>query len=296
VYVGGQSVIAALKRDGDGATPGRLTSDGCLAQAPSTTCDNVAGSTKGSAPGANGSGIAIAPDGANVYTADLSGSRVGVIRREAGGGLTFDGCLANTGNTSCDAVAGATRGQAPGILRPRGVAVAPNGKSVYVVSDTPGSAVAFARFVPPPPPGPQPEPQPEPQPVAPAPVVPPAFGGIALTVKTVAIDSKGRGTLKLPCPAAAQGPCAGSGVVRSAAKIALRGAGSSRKIQTLARFKFSDIQPGATKRVRFKLTRKARSLVRRRKTLKAVVTITAHDTRNADLKTSRKVTLKARKR
>ncbi len=299
VYVGGQGATAAFKRDGEGATPGRLTSDGCLAQPGQTTCDNVAGSTKGTAPTASVSGMAIAPDGANVYTSDLAGSRVGSLRREGGGGLTFDGCLANTGTTTCDAVAGATHGQAPGIPRPRGVAVAPNGQSVYVVSDSPGSAVAFARFVPPPPPEPQPQPPPaggEPPP--PATVVPPAFAGIKLTVKTVTIDSKGRGTLKVPCPALAQGPCAGSGVVNSAQKIALRTAGSTprKKIQRLARLKFTGIQPGATKKVRFKLTRKARRYVVRKRTVKSVVTITAHDSRNVDAKTKARVTLKASKR
>ena len=301
VYVGGQSMTAVFKRDGDGATPGRLTSDGCIAQAPSTTCDNVAGSTKGSTPAANASGIAIAPDGANVYTAHSSGSRVGSFRREASGGLTFDGCLANTGNTSCDAVAGATHGQAPGIERPRGLTVAPNGETLYVVSDVPGSAVAFARFVPPPPPPPPPEqPQPpaggEPPPAGTA--VPPAFAGLALTTRTVVIDSKGRGILRVPCPAAAQGPCAGTGVVNSAQRIALRAAGSTprKRIQRLARFRFSNIQPGTTKRVRFTLTRKAFRLLKRKRSLKSVVSTTAHDSRNADVTKRRRVTLKVRSR
>jgi hypothetical protein len=161
-----------------------------------------------------------------------------------------------------------------------------------VVSDTPGSAVAFARFVPPPPPAPEPQPQP------PAgggpPGVPAPFGGITLTVRTVTIDSKGRGTLTLPCPAAAQGACAGTGIVSSASKITLRAA-ARRKIQRLARFKFSGIQPGATKKVRFKLTRKAFSYVRRKRSVRSVVSLTAHDSRNTDQKTTRKVTLKKRR-
>jgi hypothetical protein len=177
------------------------------------------------------------------------------------------------------------------------VAVAPNGKSVYVVSDSPGSAVAFARFVPPPPLEPQPSPGGGESP-PPETVVPPAFAGIELTPKTVTIDSKGRGTFKVPCPAQALGPCAGSGVVNSAQKIALRTAGSKprKKIQRLARLKFTGIQPGTTKKVRFKLTRKARRYLVRKRKLKSVVTITAHDSRNADAKTRSRATLKASKR
>ena len=113
-----------------------------------------------------------------------------------------------------------------------------------MVSDSPGSAVAFARCA-----------------TAAArtaaaaapgrrvtasrPVVLPAFAGIKLTVKTVTIDSKGRGTLKVPCPALARGPCAGTGVVNSV-KIALRTAGSTprKKIQRLARLKFRGYSPG----------------------------------------------------
>ena len=287
VYVSGQATLAAFKRDGSGATPGRLTSDGCLASPGSGFCDAVAGNTKGTALAATGGGIAISSDGANVYTPDLAGSRIGVFKRDAAGGLSFDGCLADTGNTSCDAVAGATHGQAPGIFRPRHVAVAPSGSALYAVSASPGSAVAFARFVPPPP-------------VPPGlPVLAPAFGGVSVRGKTVLINARGRGAITVGCPALAQGACAGRGVIRSAAKIRLPASASGRarkRIRRLATFRFSAIQAGTSKKVRFKLTKKARRLLFRKRRLRSVVSVSAHDSRNVDSATRKTMTLRARRK
>jgi DNA-binding beta-propeller fold protein YncE len=280
VYVGGQSTVAVFRRDGGGPTPGHLTSEGCLAKTPSGACDGVAGPTHGSSLGASGSGLAISPDGASLYTADLSGSLIGVFRVDAAGALAFDGCLADTGTPTCDAVPGATHGQAPGILRPRSVSVAPNGSAVYAVSDSPGSAVAFARFVPAP---------------APPPPSPPAFAGASLAKRTIRINPRGRGVLAIACPALAQGPCSGRAVIKSASKIALPAA-KRKRIRRLARVSFSGVQAGATKDVRFRVSKRVRRLVFRKRKLKAVTALTAHDSRNTSVTTRTRVTLRPKRR
>ena len=294
LYVAGQGFLAALKRDGSGPTPNRLTSDGCLAQTMSATCDAVPGNTHGRSLGASAKGIAISADGKDVYTTDFAGSLVAVFSRDAAGGLTFDGCRANTGTATCDTVAGSTQGQAPGLFRPSSVVVAPNDAAVYAASDNPGSVVAFSRFVPPPatPPagaptggGPPPE----------QPSLPPAFAGLTLKRGSLTIDSKGRGKVSLSCPAAAQGACAGSGVFNSATKIVLRDARAKKKIQKLATFKFKNVAPGRTAKVPFKLSRKALRLLRRKRTLKSVLTVTAHDSRGVNVKSTARETLKIRK-
>jgi DNA-binding beta-propeller fold protein YncE len=284
VYVSGQTALAAFKRDGGGATPSRIASDGCIAPAGFATCDAVSGGTHGSALGGRSKGLAVSPDGVNVYTTDFGSSLVASFKRDAAGALTFDGCLANTGTTTCDAVAGSTRGQAPGILRPAGLAIAPNGTSLYAVSDNPGSAVAFARYVPP---------TAAPQPPT---VTSPPFAGVRLVAaRTLWLDRKGRGSLKVACPALAQGTCAGRGSIRSARKIALRAA-ANRRIQTFARFRFSALRPGTTKTVRFKLSRRPLRLLLKTRTLKAVVAVTAHDSRGSNRTKRAATTLKVRRR
>ncbi|HEX6652852.1 MAG TPA: hypothetical protein VF072_08925 [Thermoleophilaceae bacterium] len=278
VYVGGQGQLAVFRRDGGGSTPGRLTSEGCLAAVGSAACDGAGGSTHGRSLGANSSGLAISADGASLYTADLSGSLIGVFRVDPTGALAFDGCLADTGTSTCDAVPGATHGQAPGILRPRSVSVAPNGSAVYAVSDVPGSAVAFARFVPAPPP----------PPLA-------AFAGVSLAKRTIRINSRGRGVLAIACPALAQGPCGGRAVIKSASKIALPAA-QRKRIRRLARVSFSGVQAGATKNVRFRVSKRVRRLVFRKRKLKAVASLTAHDSRNASVTSRTRVTLRPKRR
>ncbi|MET0557189.1 MAG: hypothetical protein ABW065_00760 [Solirubrobacterales bacterium] len=160
VYVAGQAYTAAFKRDTSGPTPGRLVSDGCLAILFTATCDNVAGNTHGRVLGASSSAVVISPDGANVYSVASGEEFVVAFRRDAAGGLVFDGCKTKTGVTSCDAVGGATQGQAPGIMRPSDLAMAPNGGALYVAGNFPGTALAFSRFVPAPPPPPPPPPEP----------------------------------------------------------------------------------------------------------------------------------------
>lgn len=149
LYVAGISseTVAVLKRDTSGLTPGRLSSDGCLANQGVSTCDAVAGSTHGQAPGLKlPDGLAVSPDGADVYESAAFGM-VAVLKRDTGGStpgrLISDGCLAETANAKCDAVAGSTHGQAPGIGNPQMPVVSPDGADVYVTSQA--ELAAFKR-------------------------------------------------------------------------------------------------------------------------------------------------------
>jgi uncharacterized repeat protein (TIGR01451 family) len=122
----------------------------------------------------------------------------------------------------------------------------------------------------------------------------PPFQGITLrSGQTVSVDSRGRGTIVIPCPLLAQGACSGSGVFDSASKIVLRAATKPKKrIRTLATFRFSGIQPGTTRKVRFKLSKKAARLLGQKGALRAVLKLTSHDARNVNKKTSAKVTFR----
>jgi DNA-binding beta-propeller fold protein YncE len=296
VYLIDNGALAALKRVTSGPELGRLTSDGCLVNA-GDFCDAVPGSTHAEAPGASQPGIAISPDGAHVFTADERNAMVGVLRRAAGGGLTSDGCIADTGSTLCDSVTGTNHRRAPGLGEPTSVAVAPNGKAVYVASDTPGSVLALARYVPP---TPRPTPRPPTRPPTggggPGPL--PTFAGVRARGGSISIDAKGRGFVRVSCPAGAQGQCDGSVRIRSRSKIALRMAARKRKkkVATLARARFSKLAPGKSKKVRFKLTKKARRYLARKRKLKAVVRLSARDARAASRSTSARVTLKAKRK
>ena len=97
--------------------------------------------TGGTAPGMGEvHQVAVSPDGANVYVASKSPGAVAIFSRGAGGALTPRGCIENTGRTDCG-----PGNTAPGLAGARGVAVSPDGATVYVVSDVSSAVVAFNR-------------------------------------------------------------------------------------------------------------------------------------------------------
>jgi DNA-binding beta-propeller fold protein YncE len=113
---------------------GALTSAGCIG-------DTVNGPPScNSADGLFGAaGIAVSPDGHNVYVAsDLRRALVVLARNPASGALTPAGCIGNTGNgpPSCTG--------ADGLNDSTGVAVSPDGRSVYVAA-VDDAVVVFAR-------------------------------------------------------------------------------------------------------------------------------------------------------
>ncbi|HYI81237.1 MAG TPA: beta-propeller fold lactonase family protein [Thermoleophilaceae bacterium] len=119
IYVAGSDAedsiagrLVTLNRD---SASGALVFAGCRGP-------GVAGCTADSHLDEPGS-IALPPDGSDLYVADYG---VGVIhyRRAAGGALTFANCLTSTAAPGCTVTSG--------VSGPTGVAVSPDGKSLYV--------------------------------------------------------------------------------------------------------------------------------------------------------------------
>ena len=106
-------------------------------QAPASVC-GTAGAEVG-APNA----VAVSPDGRSVYTA-TSGGAIGRFDRDPTSGvLAAAGCFADVSLTNC----GGVENRAAGLLGAFGVAVSPDGASVYVASGTltSGAIVRFDR-------------------------------------------------------------------------------------------------------------------------------------------------------
>ena len=78
-------------------------------------------------------GIAVSPEGANVYVASRQSDAVAIYTRNAGGLLTYAGCIENTGSSLPCATS------SDGLSGPRDVAVSPDGSNVYVSAFAPGS-------------------------------------------------------------------------------------------------------------------------------------------------------------
>ncbi len=141
---------AAAAADGFGPLSG---DHGCLvASGGQTAEDGTSGC--GKAKGLYGArAVAVSPDGANVYVASgIAGDNVaksyGAVaileRDQATGAITEVGCLSSDGTDHQDGASGACTPE-PSLLGTSGVAVSPDGKTVYVSSSSSASVVAFAR-------------------------------------------------------------------------------------------------------------------------------------------------------
>jgi DNA-binding beta-propeller fold protein YncE len=138
VYVAstGSDAIAWFARDANGA----LSFGGCIEYIGNPACID----TGGTAPGLDGAaGVAVSPDGSNVYVASYSSDAIAWFARGANGALSFGGCDQDTGSTDyCNDVGGGT---APGLDGAAGVAVSSDGKDVYVAANLSSAITWFAR-------------------------------------------------------------------------------------------------------------------------------------------------------
>jgi DNA-binding beta-propeller fold protein YncE len=126
----GGAVVAFARNGSDGLDP-----LGCLGvrDQPNNPgfCTSAAGLV-------GASGVAVSPDGANVYVTAATSNDVVAFTRGASGTLTPAGCVG-----SLDAVAPCS-GSA-GLVSAHRIVVSPDGKTVYVVGQTPGALVELSR-------------------------------------------------------------------------------------------------------------------------------------------------------
>lgn len=112
------------------AATGSLAYRGCIANAGADGCQQPERDSLG-----NNAGLAITPDGSEAYVAGVNGTLTRLARDQSTGDLSFTDCFADGGRHRCrdvphDSLDGAS-----------GVAVSPDGASVYVTSEEPTSAI-----------------------------------------------------------------------------------------------------------------------------------------------------------
>jgi DNA-binding beta-propeller fold protein YncE len=113
---------------------GSIAYQGCWGNDASQGCADLP-----FAPLSGTAGIAVSPKGDSVYVASSTNDSVAHFFRGPDGALTYDGCVANTAAQGCADLPGAPIGGATG------VAVSPDGKSVYVAAGTSNSVSHFFR-------------------------------------------------------------------------------------------------------------------------------------------------------
>ena len=133
---GGSNAVVAFSRAGD---TGALTSLGCVSDSGGDGRPGTDGFCTNGDALLGASGIAVSPDGRNVYVSSHSSNGVAWMARDAADGkLNPAGCIKNFPR--------ADRCRAGfGLEGTSGVAVSPDGKNVYVTADTPGSVSVFSR-------------------------------------------------------------------------------------------------------------------------------------------------------
>jgi DNA-binding beta-propeller fold protein YncE len=138
VVLVGFALAVAIEADRADASLGELTFLGCIGQASLSQCSAVPSGLTGVVE--EPKGIAVSPDGTNVYAADDDASAIDVFARNlVDGTLTLTSCVGQ--HTGC----ATTSPQLKAVERPFAVAVSPDGRNVYAVSVGSNTIDEFAR-------------------------------------------------------------------------------------------------------------------------------------------------------
>ena len=132
--------ISQFTRD---PTTGNLSFQGCFADTAAAGCSVPAQPVLGTAQG-----VTVSPDSKSVYVTALDDAISHFTRDPATGGLSFQGCFADTAAAGCSVPAQAA------LDDPIAVAVSADGTSVFAASRLDDSISYFSRELPPPPPPP----------------------------------------------------------------------------------------------------------------------------------------------
>jgi DNA-binding beta-propeller fold protein YncE len=129
--------VIALAPAAAQAAPGDLKFEGCFTSQLTVGCLDLPLD-----PQVQPSDVAASADGKSVYVTSFGSDTVLHYFRGPDGTLAYDGCVGNDGANGCADLDGDP------MTDPTGVAVSPDGKSVYVVAATTGSIVRFNRLAP----------------------------------------------------------------------------------------------------------------------------------------------------
>jgi len=116
------------------AAVGALTPAGCLSSGAVSGCTDLGNTSLKAA-----FGVAVSPDGVTVYVTGLTGNAVNVFTRSASGALTPAGCLSSGTVTGCTDLGNTS------LKGATGVAVSPDGKTVYVTGGIGNAVNVFTR-------------------------------------------------------------------------------------------------------------------------------------------------------
>lgn len=113
--------------------PGSIAFGSCVSEPLAELCGSAVGYGL-----EDPAGVAVSPDGSNVYVAGAGGGAVSVLSHGADGSLVFSSCVGGT-NSGVDSQCST----AAGMVTPEALAISPDGRNVYVLDH--GQIDIFAR-------------------------------------------------------------------------------------------------------------------------------------------------------
>jgi 6-phosphogluconolactonase (cycloisomerase 2 family)/photosystem II stability/assembly factor-like uncharacterized protein len=130
LYAATDSALTVFSRDREG----ELSYAGCFANLGDHGCETPAYNSLRLPYG-----VVVSPDGKSVYAIAQYSDAITAFNRAPDGSLTYAGCIANDGRAGCDTPTHQS------ISDPTALAISPDGRSVYVVSDIASTISRFDR-------------------------------------------------------------------------------------------------------------------------------------------------------